>query len=202
LILASRASLILVLVAVAFSPAAIAHGEADWMHGMLDGAVLFFTSLQFLLPVLMLAFLARHHGLRAVTIEASAPGIGLLVVLLSFPIPGDPTTVGLYARGYLIALGLLVLLNLRLSGGLVLVLGLITGAMIGLEAKAVVVGDSATGLAPVLGFVCSAIGSYLPAALIAGRYTGGWQRIAVRVAASWIAAIAAIDIAFMIVQSG
>ena len=202
MILASRASLILVLVAVAFSPAAIAHGEANWMHGMLDGAVLFFTSLQSLLPVLMVAFLARRHGLRSVAIEAAAPGIGLLIALLSLPVPGDPATIGLYARGYLIALGLLVLLNLRLFGGLVLILGLITGAMIGLEAKAVVVGDSATGLAPAVGFVSSAIGSYLPAALIAGRYTGGRQRIAVRVVASWIAAIAAIDIAFMMVGSG
>jgi hypothetical protein len=66
--------LLLVVGAAAFSPAAFAHGEADWLHGILDGAVLFFTALEFLLPVLMVALLARLHRLHPVIIQAAALG--------------------------------------------------------------------------------------------------------------------------------
>jgi hypothetical protein len=192
----------MVVGAAAFSPAAFAHGEANWTHGMLDGAVLFFTALESLLPVLMVALLARRHGFRPVIIQTAALGIGLLIALLSLPVPGDPAAVGLYARGYLIALGLLVLFNLRLHAGLVLLLVLATGTLTGLEIGNAVIVDSATGFAPAVGFVSSAICLYLPAALTANLYPEGWHRIAMRVVASWIAAIAAIDIAFMIGQSG
>jgi hypothetical protein len=188
--------------AVASSPAAIAHGQADWIHGISDGAVLFFTSLQALLPVLALALLARRRGFQNIAIQTAALGIGLLVAFLALPEPGDPAAVGLYARGYLIALGLLALFNLRLQAGLLMVLGLSTGALTGLEAQAAVIGEPATGFAPAVGFISSAICLHLPAVLIMSRYPGGWQRIAMRVVASWIAAIAAIDIAFMIGRPG
>ena len=201
MILASRSALLMAIGTVAFSPAASAHGEADWLHGILDGAVQF-TALEFLLPVLLVALLARRHGLGSATIQAAALGIGLLVALLGLPVPGDPSAVGLYARGHLAALGLLVLFNLRLPTGLVLVLVLATGTLTGIEAGDAVIVDAATGFAPAVGFLSSAICFYVPAALIASRYPGGWQRIAMRVVASWIAAIAAIDIAFMIVGSG
>jgi hypothetical protein len=74
--------LLLVVGAAAFLPAASTHGEADWLHGMLDGVVLFFTALESLLPVLMVALLARRHGLRPVVSQAAALGIGLLIALL------------------------------------------------------------------------------------------------------------------------
>jgi hypothetical protein len=202
LILTSRAALLMVIGTAAFSPAASAHDEADWLHGMLDGAVLFFTALEFLLPVLLVALLARRHGLRPVIIQAAALGIGLLIALLSVPVPGDPDAVGLIARGYLVALGLLVLFNLRLHSGLVLMLVLATGMLTGLEARNAVIGDAGAGFASAVGFLSSVICFYLPAALIASLYPEGWQRIVMRVVASWIAAIAAMDIAFMIVRSG
>jgi hypothetical protein len=202
LISARRSALLLVVGAAAISPAASAHGEADLLHGMLDGAVLFFTALEFLLPVLMVALLARRHRLRPVMIQAAALGTGLLVALLGLPVPGDPSAVGLYARGYLVALGLLVLFNLRLPEGLVLVLVLATGALTGTEAGHAVSVDLATGFAPAVGLLSSAICFFVPAALIASIYPEGWQRIAMRVVASWIAAIAVIDIAFTIVGSG
>jgi hypothetical protein len=72
----------------------------------------------------------------------------------------------------------------------------------GLETGNAVIGYPATGFAPAVGFVSSVICFYLPAALIASRYPEGWQRISMRVVASWIVAIAAIDMAFMIVRSG
>ncbi len=164
--------------------------------------MLFFTALESLLPVLMVALLAQRHGLRPVIIQAAALGIGLLIALLSFPVPGDPDAVGLIARGHLVALGLLVLFNLRLHSGLVLMLVLATGMLTGLEAGNTLIGGPAAGFASMAGFVSSAICFYLPAALISSLYPHGWQRIAMRVVASWIAAIAAIDIAFMIGRSG
>jgi hypothetical protein len=191
----------MVISTAAFSPAASAHDEADWLHGVLDGAVAFFTALEFLLPVLMVALLARRHGLRPVIIQAAALGIGLLIALLSIPVPGDPDAARLIARGYLVALGLLVLFNLRLRTGLVLLLVLAAGTLTGIEAGIALIGDPPTGFVSAVGFVSSAICFYLPAALIASHYPHGWQRIAMRVVASWVAAIAVIDIAFMIARS-
>ena len=199
--MATRAVFLLVVGAATFSPAASAHGNADTLHRILDGAVLFFTAIEFLLPVLLVALLARYHGLRSVIIQVAALGVGLLIALMGLPVAGDPSVVGLYARGYLIALGLLVLFNLRLPAGLVPVMVLATGTLIGLEAGSAVIDDPATGFAPAVGFLSSAICLYLSAALIASRYTEGWQHIAMRVVASWIVAIAALDIAFMIVGS-
>ncbi len=162
---------------------------------------MFFTALEFLLPVLMVALLARRDGAQHIAIQATALSVALLVALVGLPTPGDPGSIGLYARGYLVALGLLILSNLRLQAGLVLVVVLAAGTLTGLEAGNPVTGGPIAGFAPAAGFVASAIGLYLPAALIAGRYPHGWQRIAIRVLGSWIAAIAAIDIAFMTVRS-
>jgi hypothetical protein len=192
----------MVVGAAVCSPAAIAHGEASWMHGVLDGAMQFFTSLPSLLPVLMISLLARHDGAWQIAIQAAALGIALLGALVGLPIPGDSGSTGLYARGYLVVLGLLILSNLRLPAGLVLVVIFAAGTLIGLEAGNPATGGPTTRFAPAAGFVVSAIGMYLPTALIADRYPNGWQRITMRVVASWIAAIAAIDIAFMIVRSG
>jgi hypothetical protein len=188
--------------AAALSPAAFAHGGTDWLHGTLDGVVQFFTALESVLPVLLVALLARRHGLRFVTIHAAALAIGLLIALLSFPETKDSLADGLYARGYLIALGLVVLFNLRLHDGLVLVLVLAAGTLTGLEARSALLGDPTTGFGPVAGFVFSAICFYLPATLLASLYSRGWPRIAMRVVASWIAAIAAMDMTFMIVRPG
>lgn len=200
--LASRAALLTVTGAAALSPAALAHGEADWSHGMLDGALLFFTALESLMPVLMVALLGRRHGLRPVIVQAVALGMGLLIALpVFFAVPVDPGAVSSIARGYLVALGLLVLFNLRLHEGLVLMLVLVAGTLTGLEAGNSERGDIATGFAPALGFAASAISLYLPAALVASHYPNGWQRVAIRVVASWIAAIAAIDIALMVGRS-
>lgn len=44
------------------------------MHGILDGAVLFFTALEFLLPVMMAALLVRRHRFRPIIIQAAALG--------------------------------------------------------------------------------------------------------------------------------
>ena len=188
--------------AAAFPPAAFAHGEADWSHGLMDGGMLFFSALKFLLPVLMVALLSPRHGLRPITMQAATLGIGVLIAFLSLPVSGDPVAVGLYARGYLIVLGLMILFNLRLHAGLFLVLVFATGTLTGLEARNAVIGHPAAGFAPAIGFASSAICFYLPLALIASLYPEGWQRIAMRVVASWIMAIATIDMAFMVVQSG
>lgn len=201
MILAGRAALLMLIGTAAFSPAASAHDEADWLHGILDGAVAFFTALEFLLPVLMVALLARRHGLRPVITQTAALGIGLLVALLGLPVQGEPAAMESYARGYLVALGLLVLFNLRLHAVLVLVLVLAAGTLTGIEAGIVLIGEPPTEFVSAVGFVSAAICFYLPAALIANHYPHGWQRIAMRVVASWIAAIAVIDIAFMIARS-
>ena len=187
---------------VTFSSTALAHGGADWLHGAMDGAFLFFTALEFLLPVFLVSLLAVRRVSRLVSLEVAALWIGLLTGLWVLPVPADLATVSWYARVYLIVLGLLILFDLRLHTALVLALILATGALTGLEARNAIFDGSAAGLALPFGFVLSAICLYLPAALVASHYAEGWQRIAMRVVASWIAAIAAVDIAFMIDRSG
>jgi len=197
----NRTGLLIAMSAIVLSPTTLAHGEADWLHGAMDGAVVFFTTLGFLLPVFLVSLLKGDLASRSLSFQAVTLGIGFMVGLWGLPVPTDLANVGLYARVYLIALGLLILFDLRLPIGLVLALLLATGALAGLEARHAIIGSPAPGLALPVGFVLSAICLYLPAALIASRYPEGWQRTAIRVVASWIAAIASIDIAFMIVRS-
>ena len=198
----NRTSLLIAISAVAFSPMTLAHGEADWLHLAMDGALVFFTTLGFLLPVFLVSLLAEHRTSRFFSLQAATLGMGLMVGLWVLPAPADLVNPGLYARGYLIALGFLILFNLRLPAALVLVLLIATGALTGLEARHAIIGSPASGLALPFGFVLSAICFYLPATFIASRYPDGWQRTAIRVVASWVAAIASIDIAFMIAPPG
>ncbi|MCG7911405.1 MAG: HupE/UreJ family protein [Candidatus Thiodiazotropha taylori] len=200
--MAGHAVFLLMVGAAAFSTPASAHGNADTLHQISDGVVLFFTALEFLLPVLIVALLAQPNELRLAIIQAAALGIGLLTAVVGLQIPGDPSALGLYARGYLIVLGLLVLTNLRIPTGVVLVVVLVTGMLTGLEAGEAVNDDPAAGSELIVGFLSSAICFYFSATLVASRYTEGWQRIAMRVVASWIVAIAVLDIAFMSVRSG
>ena len=197
-----RVALLGAIGATALSSTAMAHGEADWLHAAMDGAVMLVTALEFLLPVFLVSLLAGRRVARFVFLQAAVLGIGLLLGLWVLPGPADLATIGLYARVYLIGLGLLVLFDLRLYAGVVLLLLLATGGVTGLEARSAITADPAAGLVLTFGFVLSAICLYLPTALIASRFGGGWQRIAIRVAASWIAAIAAVDVAFMIAPPG
>lgn len=201
MIAASRAALLAGLWAAAFSPAVFAHGESNWAHQLLDGALLFFTAPASFLPVLLVALLAQRRRPRAVAVQAAVLALGLLAGILALPVAADPAAPGLYARGYLVAIGLLVLLNLRLHTAVVLLLVLVTGMLTGMEAGSAADGGLLGNFAGAMAFVLSAACLYMPSALIADRYPDGWQRIAMRVMGSWIAAIAVIDITFMIVRS-
>jgi biotin transporter BioY len=53
---------------------------------------------------------------------------------------------------------------------------------------------------PTLGFLISAAAVFTAAGLISHRFRTGWQRIAIRIVGSWLAAIGVIYVAFLLKQ--
>lgn len=202
MITSRRVTLITTLGAVVFSPSALAHEESGWLHGLTGGAALFASSVQYLLPVVTVALLAGHHGRPPVVLQATTLTLGLLIGLSGLLAPGDPLSLALFARGHLIVLGLLMLADMRLHAVLIVTLCLLTGGVTGLELKVTSIANPWAELLPSVGFVTTAVFIFLIVGLVSNTYRAGWQCIAIRVAGSWIAAIAAIDIAFMIGRPG
>lgn len=177
-----------------------AHGDVvDWLHGVEDGAMLFVTSVQYLLPVLAAALLTSDEQRRYFHYSAFAPlAVGIVAGILAHYMLADiPFNLAL-ARSYLVFLGLLVVLDARFREGIVALLSLIAGLLVGSEYGATPMGGSLSNPAPTMGFLVAAALLYTVVDLVTHRYRSGWQRIAIRVAGSWIAAIALIYIAFLV----
>jgi len=177
--------------------AAYAHGDATWTHGVIDGVLLFAGSLQYLLPVLAAALLARR-GPHAI-IRNDALSIVGGIVLGSFVgnAVTDALTVALLARVQLVLLGLIVLADLRLPAIVVSLLCALTGGLVGLEHGVAPLGNLVTDPAPTIGFLLTAAAVFSAAGLVSHCFRTGWQRIAIRVAGSWLAAIGAIYVALL-----
>lgn len=177
-----------------------AHGRVvGWMHGVEDGAMLFATSVQYLLPVLAAALLTSDEQRRYFHFSAFIPlAVGIVAGILGhYMLAEMPFSVAL-ARSYLVFLGLLVVLDARFREGIVALLGLVAGLLVGSEFGLTPIGGLLSDPAPTLGFVAAAALLYTVVDLLTHRYRSGWQRIAIRVAGSWIAAIALIYIAFVV----
>jgi urease accessory protein len=177
-----------------------AHGDGvDWLHGVEDGAMLFATSVQYLLPVLAAALLTSDEQRRYFHYSAFAPlAVGILAGIVgNYLLEEMPFNVAV-ARSYLVFLGLLIVLDARFREGIVALLSLIAGLLVGSEYGLFPLGGSLASVAPTLGFLAAAALLYTVVDLLTHRYRSGWQRIAIRVAGSWIAAIALIYIAFVV----
>jgi hypothetical protein len=194
--------LILGLGALVVAPAAFAHADAGWFHRLTDGLSLFAMSVQYLLPVLSVALLAGRQRRPRIAFLAGALALGLLIGLFGVPWRADHSTLVVLARGYLVVLGLLVLADMRLDGVFTGTLCLLAGGLIGLERPAGSIADPLTVLLPNAGFVAAAVVLFVLAGLLSHRCRVGWKGIAVRVAGSWIAAIALLDLAFLIRPPG
>lgn len=179
--------------ALAASPSiAFAHENEAWAHGVTDGLALFVGSIQFLLPTLAIGLLAGGRGRGSAAIGWSYAGLALGVgagtlIGVAFDVP-------ILSRGGLAILGLLLALDVRLSGAPAGTLAFAAGALAGSELAASGA-LAANALSLLVGFVVLAMLAVAVAGALSARYQGGWQRVAIRVAGSWFAAISIISLA-------
>ena len=106
--------------------------------------------------------------------------------------------VALLAQIYLSLLALMVLLDLHPPARIVNLFRLLAGGLVGLQFGISPIGSPLSEPALTLGFLLSAVSLYSAAGFFAMRSRADWQRIAIRIAGSWIVAIAVIYIAYLI----
>jgi len=166
---------------------AAAHLNSTGMGPIYDGLVHFLTSLEDMIPVLVLALLSglrgAAHGRRALFTLPAAWLIGGLLGLTSSASNGNAI---LSAIWFLLLGGLLAAdakLSLRVTTALAALLGLYHGYLNGTG-----MGESESAAIALLGLVSAAFVLIAMASALVIRLRAEWTRIAVRVAGSWVAA--------------
>lgn len=165
-----------------------AHLVSTGVGPFYDGAAHFFASIEELLPVIALAFLAGlrgpRHGRLAVFVLPLAWVAGGLVGMSARA--GDPPSMA--TALLLLILGGLLAWDRRLSPGIVGALALAVGLWCGYFSggAAAASGLFGGGLA---GAVCSVLLVALLGSGLAAGAASGWRRVVFRVAGSWLAAL-------------
>jgi len=154
-----------------------------------DGAAHFFVSIEELLPVLTLSLFAGMRGPRAgrwALLILPAAWIAGGLAGLATPIPAPPVMV---TTALLIVPGVLVAsdrdLPLPVTIGLAALFGLWAGYLNGGAMAA-----AGAGVLAVIGAASSALLVTTLSAAFAASLRAGWPRIVLRVAGSWVAALA------------
>lgn len=173
-----------------------AHTEADLLHGMTDGASLFFTSAQYALLVLVTGLMnsrvTQYRTHHSVLIFFAGLFAGILFYYTGIKV----SSMQVIAHVYLIVLGLVVLTDFDIRSAALVCLYLITGMFIGLG-LAVDIENGMMKTVISMSVILLAI-IVFSASVTASRLAAtGWQRISVRIIASWVAAIAIVS---MVVQ--
>ena len=183
---------------VSFLPvAAHAHTEADWLHGMLDGAWLFFTSMQYSLLVLVTGLLnlrTTHYRIPHSALTLSA---GLFTGILLYYTGIKLTSIQTIAQIYLFVLGLVVLFDFNIRSAVLASFYLATGGLVGLAISAEIENEIMKA-AIWMGFILLALTVFTASVMMSRLAHAGWQRIGIRVIASWAAAIAIISLIFQL----
>ena len=171
--------------------AALAHDLSDRHGAFLDAAIHPLTELDHVLAFFALGLLAGQQGAPAARRSLAAFVAGLLLgVVLSAALPVSPDALrflGVFNLASLFALGTLVAAALRLPLWLVAFLAALFGVSHGLENGLDLAG--ALSVLSALGVLAAGLVATAPVAVLVARLRAGWQRIAVRVAGSWVAAI-------------
>lgn len=162
--------------------------------------MVFVLTLEYLLPVLAAALLSSRVPQQAVGYGIGYIVTGLLLGMVTAHAPRDVIVVSLLAQSYLSLLGLVVLLDLRLPTRIVCLLRFLAGGLVGLQYGGSPMGDPLSAPTLTLGFIAAAVSIYFVAALLTLYCRVGWQRIAIRIAGSWIVAIAVIYLAYLVRQ--
>lgn len=174
-----------------------AHTEADWLHGMSDGAWLFFTSMQYSLLVLVTGLLNLRTTHYRIHHSALTFTVGLFIGILLHYTGIKLTSIQTIAHVYLFALGLVVLFDFNIRSAALASLYLVTGCLVGLGISA----DIETEMMKAaiwVSFLLLAVTVFTASVMLSRLTPAGWQRIGVRVIASWAAAIAIISLIFQL----
>lgn len=180
------------VVALSLVPAAAcAHDLSDRYGAFLGAAIHPLISLDHLLAFLGVGLLAGQQGTPAArrTVAAFVAGL-LLGVVLSTVLPASPDALrflGVFNLASLLVLGAFAAAALRLPLWLVAFLAALFGASHGLE-NGIDLADALSVLSA-LGVLTAGLVATAPVAVLVVKLRAGWQRVAVRVAGSWIAAI-------------
>jgi hypothetical protein len=158
------------------------------------------STLEYLLMVLAAALLSSRGIQRGIRYGIGYVFTGLLLGMVVAYTTRDVIVVSLLAQGYLSLLGLMVLLDLRLPTRIVSQLRFLAGGLVGLELGVSPIGALLLKPAPALGFIVTAAGIYAIAGLFSAHCHAGWQRVTIRIAGSWIVAIAVIYLAYLVKQ--
>jgi hydrogenase/urease accessory protein HupE len=187
------------VILLSYLPAAAhAHSEADWLHGMSDGAWLFFTSMQYSLLVVVTGLLnlrTTHYRIPYSVLTFSAGlSIGILLHYTGIKLTSIQTT----AHVYLFVLGLIVLFDFNIRSAALASFYLTTGGLLGLAISADIENEMMKA-AIWVSFLLLALTVFTASVLVSRLTHAGWQRIGVRVIASWAAAIAIISLIFQLI---
>ena len=170
---------------------AFAHDLSVRYGAYLGAAIHPLTELDHLLALLAVGLLAGQQGAPATWRAVAALIVGLLfgVALATVPtlVPIERSLLTVFNLASFFVLGALVAAALRLPSWLVVALAAIVGASHGLE-NGLDLGDALSVFSG-LGVITAGLIAATPVAALAANLRAGWQRIAVRVGGSWIAAI-------------
>lgn len=171
--------------------AAFAHDLSDRYGVFLDAAIHPLTEIDHVLAFFALGLLAGQQGTPAARRSVAAFIAGLLLgVVLSTILPVSPDALrflGGLNLASLFVLGALAAAALRLPSWLVAFLAALFGASHGLENGLDLAG--ALSVLSAVGILAAGLVAAAPVAVLVVRLRAGWQRVAVRVAGSWVAAI-------------
>jgi len=174
-----------------------AHSEADWLHGMSDGAWLFFTSMQYSLLVLVTGLLNLRTTHYRIPHSALTFTAGLFIGILLYYTGIKLTSIQAIAQVYLFILGLVVLFDFNIRSAALTCFYLTTGSLLGLAISSDIENEMMKA-AIWMSFLLLALAVFTVSVLVSRLTPAGWQRIGVRVIASWAAAIAIISLIFQL----
>jgi urease accessory protein len=171
---------------------ALAHDLSDRYGAYLGAAIHPLTELDHLLAFVAIGLLAGQQGAPRTWRALAAFLTGLALGLAGAALPGVasgalPAIAGGINLLSFTVLGLLVVVAPRLPGASAAAIAALFGATHGFE-NGIDLGG-ALGVASALGVLTAALAAAGPAAALVNWLTRDWQRIAVRVVGSWIAAI-------------
>ena len=177
--------------------AAHAHSEADWWHGMSDGAWLFFTSMQYSLLALVTGLLNLRTANYRIPHSALTFTAGLFIGILLYYTGIKLTSIQMIAQAYLFVLGIVVLFDFNIRSAALTSFYLGTGVLVAFGMSADIENEMMKA-AIWMSFLLLALAVFTVSVLVSRLTPAGWQRIGVRVIASWAAAIAIISLIFQL----
>jgi hydrogenase/urease accessory protein HupE len=171
------------------APLLLAHIVSTGVGPFYDGAAHVFVSLEELLPVLVVALLGGLRGPRPGRWSLAALALGWLAAGGVGLLSGGPAPSAAVAIALLMAPAVLVAADVPLPGWAAPLLALLFGAWTGFGSGRAMT-EAGAGWRGLAGAALAAVMLATLSAGLAASVRSGWPRIVLRVAGSWIAALA------------